>query len=514
MKKILSMILAVCLICSVVTPVFAETDTELLEQLILSVKERIGSTDEYSEFTSRVTQTEMGDVSYSLQWTAPDKDYRAIYVTVTDKGTITRYSNEHAVMGDNNPRINDISRETALENAKKLVQKLNPDIYNELQITDEYLSASLWENTFSFAIIRVRYGIPVPENSGTVTLDEKAEKITYFRIEYNENAVFDDSSSVISDSDAQKAFTEKLGLKMEYTAKYDNNKITAVPVYKFKSSEKKISAVDGSVFVPNKYVYRGDVFNGAMKEEAATDSAAGLTRAELENLELVAGLLSKEEGIRKIYENKYIAIDDSYELAGFYTYKLYGEDDIYTGSFEFSNKETGKYASVTINLNTSEILSFYVPVSESEGQKFTEQEGVAYANEALSSLAGEKISEYVNNDEFSEEKISDSGSTNERLQLTRFVNGIPFPRDFANINVDLKSGIITSFNIEYTDIEFPSLDSAISHEEACQKLFLQNPYELLYTKNVNDKKTEFKLVYEFKSTYITIDAFTGQLENH
>ena len=106
MKKILSLILVVCFVCSVVNPVFAATDTELLEELILSVKERIGDTSEYSEFTSRESQSADGAVSYSLQWTAPDKDYRAMYVTVTENGTITRFSNEYAVMGDNRPKIN------------------------------------------------------------------------------------------------------------------------------------------------------------------------------------------------------------------------------------------------------------------------------------------------------------------------------------------------------------------------------------------------------------------------
>ena len=142
MKKIISVILSVCLGLSVVQPVFAETNTDLLETLILSVKDRIGSTDEYSEFTSREMVNEISGISYSLQWTAPEKDYKSLYVTVTQNGTITRYSCEQSVMSDNRPKINNISRETALLNAKKLVQKLNPSIYDELLIYDDYLSAS------------------------------------------------------------------------------------------------------------------------------------------------------------------------------------------------------------------------------------------------------------------------------------------------------------------------------------------------------------------------------------
>lgn len=511
MKKLLSILLTICLLCSVVQPVFAATDTAKLEQLILSVKERIGNTDEYSEFTSRESQMENGKTSYTLQWTAPEKDYQSMSVTVTENGTITSYFNDYYVKGEDRPKINGISRNVALENAKKLVQKLNPHIYDELLISDEYLSASLWENTFRFSITRVKNGILVPENSGTVTLDEKAEKITYFRIEYDEDAVFDDNSSVISNQDAQKAFAEKLGLKMEYSAKYDDNKITAVPIYKFKDTEKKISAVDGSVISPNKYDYRVPSYNSAMKGEAAQDSAAGLSKAELENLELVSGLISKEEGIAEIYKNSYIAINESFEPAGFYTYKLYGAEDVYTASFEFKNSEN-RYASVSLNLNTGEVLSFYVPSVDSDTMKMTEQEGIAYANEALKALAGDKISEYVNDDELKETETSDSGSTYETLRFTRFVNGIPFPRDFANITVDLKSGIVTNYNIDYTDIEFPAIDNAISHEAACDKLFEQNPYELVYTKHVHDEITEFKLVYDFETSYITMDAYTGDIE--
>ena len=173
MKKILSLILVVCFVCSVVNPVFAATDTELLEELILSVKERIGDTSEYSEFTSRESQNEFSGTSYSLQWTAPEKDYKSMYVTVTEKGTITRYSCEYAVMGDNRPKINTISREVALENAKKLVKKLNPGICDELLIYDDYLSASLWENTLSkgvFSIFSYHSGIDCVATIRGITL--------------------------------------------------------------------------------------------------------------------------------------------------------------------------------------------------------------------------------------------------------------------------------------------------------------------------------------------------------
>lgn len=514
MKKILSMILAVCLSCSVIQPVFAETDTDALQALILSVKERIGNTDEYSEFTSRESQNELSGTSYSLQWTAPEKDYKSMYVTVTEKGTITRYSCEYAVMGDNRPKINTISREVALENAKKLVKKLNPGICDELLIYDDYLSASLWENTFTFSIKRVHNGIPVPENSGSVTLDEKAEKITYFRIEFDENATFDSNETIISKTDAEKSFSEKLGLVMEYDAKYEKDSISAFPIYRFKASEKKISALDGNIIIPNKYYYGAPTLNGAMKEESVQDSAAGLTRAELENLELVSGLVSKEEGIAKIYANKYIAIDDAFELEGFYTYKVYGKKDEYTGSFEFRNKESGKYASVTMNLNSGEILNFYTSEIKAEVQKMTEEQGRTFALEAFKALAGDKYSEYKNNEEFNEVKVSDSVNTRVNLNFTRYVNGIPFPRDTVHITVDLKSGTITSYNIEYADIEFPSLEKAITHDEACRKLFEQNEYELVYAKNVQDSKIEFKLVYDFEQTYISMDAYTGEIEKY
>ena len=214
-------------------------------------------------------------------------------------------------------------------------------------------------------------GVLVPENSGSVTIDKNAEKITYFRIEFDENVMFDSNESIISNTDAEKAFSDKLGLKMEYNSKYDKDTISAFPVYKFNSTDKKISAIDGSVIKPNRYYYRDMVTNGAMKEESMMDSAAGLTKAELENLELISGLISKDEGVLKIYENEYVAIDDSYELSDFYTYKVYGKKDEYTGSFEFRNKEKGKYASVTLNLNSGEILSFYVPEIKSEKQKMT-----------------------------------------------------------------------------------------------------------------------------------------------
>ena len=125
-------------------------------------------------------------------------------------------------------------------------------------------------------------------------------------------------------------------------------------------------------------------------------------------------------------------------------------------------------------------------------------------------MAGEKYSEYNGNEQ------NEVASTNnyKNLNFTRFVNGIPFPNDTVHISVNLASGMVTSYNIAYTDIEFPSLEKAITHEEACGKLFEQNPYELVYTKNVEDNKIEFKLVYDFEQTYISMDAYTGEIANN
>ena len=500
MKKIFSIILVVATMFAMAMPVFAATDTTKMEQVILSVKERIDNTDEYAEFQSFENLSADKTVSYSLRWTDPEKDYRTIRVNVNQSGVITTYVKNESRKDDFSPKIRDINRKDALKKAEELVKKLNPEIADNLKIYDTNSTNSLWDNGYSFDIVRIHDGILVPENSGHITLDENANEIVNFSITYNENAEFDLSETIISKEDAQKIFEENLGLSMEYAAKLQDDKMTVYPVYKFKDGESKISALDGSVIKPVKWT---EIYKESLRtENSAADSASGkLSDAEIVAIEEIQGLISKEEGIKIILGNKYIPTDDTFALDSF---RIYQEnyDGKYIGTFFLVSEESGESTTVRMNLKTGEILSFYAyrdaDVNDKAGKDMEE-----YAKQAVKELAGEKYSEYV----------LEENDSKDYFNYIRYVNEIPFKNDRIHISVNNKTGLITSYSIGYSDVEFPSLESVLTHDTAVAKLFEQIDYDMVYTKHMDNNKTYFKLVYDFEQNYITMDADSGVIEN-
>ena len=56
----------------------------------------------------------------------------------------------------------------------------------------------------------------------------------------------------------------------------------------------------------------------------------------------------------------------------------------------------------------------------------------------------------------------------------RHVNDIPYYENSINVSVNMISGKVYSYNIDYDDIEFPSADGVVSADEAANAMLKQN----------------------------------------
>ena len=497
MKKIISLLLTFCFIAGTI-PVMAKTDTAELETIILSVKDRIGNMEEYEDFSANERQGADGSVSYSLRWSDNSEGYKSAYVNVTSEGIITSYSKSEEYSGETGAKIRNIDRADIMNKAQLLVNELNPSLLGELVLKDNSRFRSLWDLGYSFEVQRVVNGITVPECSGSVTVDEKGEEITYFYMNYYQNAEFEDGL-VIHPSEAQKAFLEKSGLILEYYKEYSEDENIAVPVYVFKDTQTKISAIDGSAFVPvksyNGVLYRGEAEGmAADKSEIVMNSAMGatLSKTELGELDKISGLLTKEEGVKLIFDNPYIAIDSDTPLMS-YNLDKEGENR-YIGRFYFGEE----HSQVSLDMKTGEVQSFYIyRYGEDENKAITEEKAEALKAEGAAYLAGEKFKEYR----------YDGASK----FYTRYVNEIPFRQDTINVRVSSELGIINAYSINYSTCEFKSPDNVISPYAAGKMLFSQMPYTVVYERHVEDNKTVFKLIYDFDNSFMRMDAFSGEI---
>jgi len=517
MKKILSLILMFILLMQ--TVIFAsEPVSEETEKILLSIKERIGNTEMFDGFDSSVYENK-GKKVYSFNWYTKESEvYKSVNVECTDSGIITHYSSyEDASTPDSGkPSLKKISNEDALNKAKELVKKLNPAIAEKLIFISNDLNKNLFSNNFRFDIIRYENGYPVTNDTGNITLNPEADKITSFYINYSENITFKTPEKIIIKEEAQKAYIEKLGLELQYLSRYDNNTIKVLPCYLEKNSNsgKYINAENGElteISFNNFRFYEEATADMAMATGANQSAKFALSEAENKEIENLEGLLSKEEIIRILKNNKYITYPNGYKLSRYNITKDNYTDNYY--SRFYYEKTTGNKRisdlSFTVDAKNGRLKNYNYYDSENNSGRTTlsKDKSYTYLTEAIKNLADDIFSEYEETNFYYPQK-TEKNNHFASLEYTRKINGIPYKNDSIIAELNLWTGKITSYNANYTDIEFPSADNLISIEEAHKVLFDKVIYDVNY--KISDNNAV--LVYMLNSNEnIVINAENGSM---
>lgn len=507
MKKFISVILTLFLVFTSFS-VFAENNAKI-QEVLLSVKERIGVTDEFDVFLSD-EHSNRGITTYNFSWKSTKDNNKRLNITATTSGLIIDY---YFYDGEDyyskTPAFSDISIEDAKIKAQALISSLNPMVKDKIIIEDNGVQ-DLYQNGFSFSLKRVENGIPVMYNTGNIRLNSDATKILSFNMTYYENLTFSDASEIMTLEDAQKIYNEKIGMELEYRAKYDykGKAITAYPVYIPIISDKYVNAITGELeefLSDNIYVFneKAESVGGATNDSASRNMAT-LSDAEMEEFEKINSLKSKDELLKIIKNNKYIKIDDDLNLINYYTSKSNYENK-YTANFSFEKSDGEyKYAFVAIDMKTGEIITYYNKSEKAYNEKsnnlLKDAEIFKLKEEAVTYFAGNKKNEYKYNEEDD--------------NYIRYINGIPFKDNNISIDISKDTGEITSYRISYNDIEFPDLKDVISIDAAIENLFLQVPYEVFYGR-MNSSDTQAKLIYVLRDSLPHyIDAYSGKLLNY
>lgn len=518
MKKFVSILLL--FIFSITTFAYAAENASGNEaqKLLLSVKERIGDTSVYDKFESSTSgeNTE----SYSFYWSTSDSDnYSSLSVTCNSLGIITNYYHyEDYSYKDAKATINRLSQSEAMEKAYALISGLNPSINDKIKLVNNNRE-NLYSNDYTFEIKHVENGIEVYGDGGYVTVDINAEKIKSYRITYTSDIEYKSIENVISREAAKKAYSEKLGLELRYNSYYDGTKIKILPVYTEKSTNihKYIDALNGDIYEYN--------YKNAKQYTMASDSASGgsnsknfaaareesLTDAEVEELEKVENLISKEDLTKILKENEYLPLPQNYVLSSFRTSKSYNDETKRISRLRFINEENGGNISYTLNSKTGLIESYYAyeDYDVKSNIKLDSDAALKLLKATAAGLSG-SIFEDFNNEVYSYPEKNEKGSYNSSstiLSYTRNVNGIPYYNDYISIAANIYTGKIESYNLQYTqNAEFPGIENAIEYENAIDVLFNEADYELCYM--VNEKTAT--PVYMFNNDKdIIINALNG-----
>ena len=492
MKKLLAVASALALTVSAVSPAVLADETlatqqtetsarENMQKILESVKQRVEIPSECSEFSSR-TEEQYGEKVYNFTWNEKDGN-KSVNITCTADGVIINYSINGFKSDDKNntPNLPKISESDAKKTAENFLKQINPDFPYEIKIDES--NGSIFGNGYTFYIKTYVNGVLFTNGNGSVNIDGTDGYVMGFDLGYIQ-ADFPSINNAISVDEAKKAYSDKLGLELVYCTYIDEDGNTvAYPVYTQEYSyDKYINALTGDVVDVTNYRY----FTGNKFESAKGDTAdSGLTEQEIKELDNIDGLISRTALENKLKSNKLLSIPKNINTDNISLYKNY--DDEYTYAVSMSNDKCNIYTSV--DAKTGEI-KYYSRWGEDDSEVKNNDDS------ALKTLAGDKAKEYKYDE-------------NSHLYV-RYVNGIKVIGDYVNVTTN--NAVLTDFSMNYTDTEFPSIENAMSKEDAEKILFDAKDYSIVYMQNYTDNTRDIIPVYTIDTE--NINPFTGKFVDY
>ena len=135
MKKIISVLLCVCMTVGIMSAAFA-ADTDDMKKVLETVKSRIGSTDEYDKFESSTETDDEGATAYIFEWSSSENKTNLSVVAYSD-GTIVDYMIYGRNGSDESVPISERASKAQLKAAAEgFVKQLNPEIAENLKVDD------------------------------------------------------------------------------------------------------------------------------------------------------------------------------------------------------------------------------------------------------------------------------------------------------------------------------------------------------------------------------------------
>ncbi len=505
MKKFISMLLVVAILAAFMIPVMAadgsaQVDKEL-QNAIKFVKSKIDIPKECTKFSYNIYNRN-DQIVWSLAWTDVDSQ-KNINVQVSEDNFISSY-NSYDYMQNDSKKIPKFSKEQANKIASEFINRMDSTLMGKFKLTGT--TSNDYNGGYSINYIRQENGINFKTNYINVIVNSYTGKVTGYTCNYSKNTKFEDASKIISLSQAQKAFAEKLGLKLVYKVKTEKDKPVTYLAYVPKTTDKYIDAVTGEVETANSRMYEYGM--SSREEKMAVMDAAGvvsniaLTPDELDAVNGIANLITKDEADKKLRSIGNLNLDSSYKLTNSYLGKDWRNSNSLAWTLSYSkvldeSKKLTKSVQITIDARTGAFIEFRNDNMASAGavpQKSAEQ-AKAICDEALKTLLPDVYAKvkYDNSNVTKDSKLENSYS----FRYVRNENGLECPDNYISISYDNLSGEIGSFYTYWAkDLKFADPKNVISVEEANKVLFNKIGYGVQYIPADSDSDETVNMDYK------------------
>lgn len=538
-----------------------EPTVKELEKIIKIVKPKLDVPEECTEFNwDYSSPTYYSTSSWSLEWYSTDRT-KSVSVTCDDEGLISYYS---TYTYDKNKSYSSISlpnytKKELEKTADATLKKLVPHAADSMKLVSSKAN-SIYSKSFTYNYARYENGYIVPDDTARVIVDYVTGKPTSLSVSYNKYVTFDNELKTSPD-EAKKLLSEKQKMVLSYRLKTeyddDGNRIgrKAYLVYTPEISYISVDANTGKLYTerntwtindraPADLMFAKE--NSVMlSDTAADDGGYRLTEQELEQLEVLDNLITREAAIKAVTENKYLYIDpeatavdaqlrQSYDYDYYYYARPVNDADKSKNNYQWEIRLTAPYKAskdnayyvpniyATIDAKTGNVISFsatlpgysYYETTNTTNEipelKYTEEN----AKDIFTEFATTVVPDYVKNSRFSSTgsrnvhnyiETTDGKSTpiyrGTSVTLTRVNEGVDFNYNTINGAVDRVTGKIISFSYNwYTDVVFESPKDAISPEKAYEVLLNSEGFGLNY--EINSDFTYNKYLEEVKDELI------------
>lgn len=496
MKKIIACILACAMLIACAASALAEGMDERLRAVTALVKERCGVSDRYTGFSGDSVSSGGKELWY-LNWTADDGS--GVSATSDENGWLYNYSvyggadarNYDPYYAPSVPKYEAASCTAAVEAfLKNVLPETEGFRLNEAVKTLVVHGAK----QASFSGVITRGGLDT-DTVFSVQIDTATMQVESFwrNDQWNCIAGEDAAAAVLDAQSAEKILEDAIHMKLQYAVEGDQATLRYMPE---SDGDYTLRAVTGELFDWNA-AGEDDIAEYAVMDTGIAGEApkaAQLTDVEIAGSERLKGALTRDQldsaaramqqlGVTGEYALRSVAYSVQEErvtaqlsymaqaddAAGYV--KLLGmtETDAQDAAANFGSAYI--YRSITLDAHTGALLACgtYGGVSGSYSASYGEDDLNAaeakadlflreYAPAHAANLRVERVDSQVSDLQF---------DPCAQVQFVRVENGVPVPADGASITVNMATGFIDAFSLDWTDgVTFEPVEGVIGEEAA------------------------------------------------
>ncbi len=486
-----------------------------LEQAIEAVKEAFNIGSEYDRFESSLN-TYNGQMVWWLSWRKSSEPAKSINVGVNAaSGKIVSMDYWQAPPpGQKHYGLPQYSYDEAQKFAQTWAKKLAGDYYAQTKLipNEEPPIIPLGERgpaEYHYTFARTVNGITFPQNNISIRIDGDSGKLLSYNLTWDDKLKFPSPANKISAQRAEQILKENVELTYFQPQVYTDEKQPIKLVYRVKKgSGLYIDALGGKVIEDSDYDYLRNEAAGS-GDLVQVKELSPQEQAEIDNIKDV---LSAEKALAKLKET--VSIPEALSLQESRLHKHYfSEQKIW--SFYWSGERGSMNAQV--DAKSGELLSFSKWLNDSgkgEKQKHTLDAARQIAENFIKKLQPARYQEVrLENKDLYRQPLKELNTCS--FNFVRLVNGIPFTNNGFNVTVDLNSGEVTAYSMNWWGDRFPDPSGVMGINKATSIFTSDKGLALEYiTLRGKEQEEIIYLAYHLKNrpSYI-IDAKSGTFLN-